>query len=241
MLCHSSFFSHYCFGFEFMPFYFLFCQTTITSQLYTCPLTPHLSIWLRYYFWLGIGKRMTANHMPACLFWKQWKRHMETLRWSQFRVGYNRVGYCLWGGWGDVARRKQTAGSLTTTPSLQYIPKHLSVISLFFLPWMVIEHQVRAMFLCVTVVICVFSAIFYFVFLYLYYFSLSSFLSVPLHLCSPVTSLCLCFDLSHVHTQVYVMPTLRVINMFLGFRILPSYLVCSVFSHLVTNLHTNYD
>ena len=31
-------------------------------------------------------------------------------------------------------------------------------------------------------------------------------LSVPLHSCSPMMSLCLGFDLSHVHTRVNVMP-----------------------------------
>ena len=67
-------------------------QTTIPLQFCTCPHTPHFSIPLRNSFQLGVGKCMTANHMPACLFYKHWKRHAETLTWGQSRVGYDTQG-----------------------------------------------------------------------------------------------------------------------------------------------------
>ena len=106
-------------------------QTMLTLQFCTCPLTPHFSIPLRNYFQLGVGKYMTANHMPACPSCKQWKRHAETLTWGQSRVGYDMQGIIFfpvaWPGtillvmWMRWCGQMQIDGKIPNPPPHLYI------------------------------------------------------------------------------------------------------------------------
>ena len=67
-------------------------STIIDLLHWTCHHTPHFCIQLRSSFQHGSWKCMTTSHMPACLFYKPWKRHAATMRWGPYRAGYGMQG-----------------------------------------------------------------------------------------------------------------------------------------------------
>lgn len=124
------------------------------SQLevvYLPPYSPFLNP-IEDFFRLGDGVYMTANHMPACLFCRQWNRPAATVRWQQSMDGFDMQEDIFPGAQREKTLLAMSMRSCGQTPTDPWA--HVCTIVMIF---------------------CVYSIVF-FLLLYYVYFALSEFM-----------------------------------------------------------------